>query len=231
MLPAAVDDVLHRPQRVDVEFQPVEQGDGIGFSVSLAVPLLFSFWLHVHGFGPMRRAALWLLRNAKHEDRETSLRVHDWTLWWTVWRDNSSWSSSTPRWREGNFCLPDFLLGRPAYSERVLKRAETVIPMAEASYPATVELRDDTWKRPRWFSKRLLRATVNIPKGVPFPGKGENSYDCGQDATFGLSCCASTVEGAVAAVVESVLRSRRRYGGSVDWRPAAVGSPEERAVV
>ena len=100
----------------------------------------------------------------------------------------------------------------------------TVVPMPERAYPASVKLFESTWKRPRWFASRMVRAEVKIEKGIPFPGKGENSYDCGDDALFGLTCKADTVEQAIAETVESALRNRRRYGGSVDWQPAAEGA-------
>jgi hypothetical protein len=39
-----------------------------------------------------------------------------------------------------------------------------------------------------------------------------------------LTLPAKTVSEAVAGLVGSVLRSRERHGGSVNWRPASVGT-------
>lgn len=196
----------------------VRQGDGVGFGGNLGIPLIGSLFWRVEDFKPIARAARWLLRNAKYDDRELSVRVHDWT----VWRDAGSWSITTPKWRDGCFHIDDFVLGKSDYSRRTLIETAVNIGMPEASYPATVKIEEATWKRPRWFAKRMICSEVKIPKGIPFPGKGENSWDCGQDAVYGQSGPAGTVEKAVASVVESVLRSRRRYGGSVEWRPQKV---------
>lgn len=147
--------------------------------------------------------------------------VHDWAIWWNAWRDNGSWDSSVPYWRNGCFHIDDFFLGKAKYSQRTLSQQTVKIAMPEGSYDATVAIDERSWKRPRWFVKRLVGSDVKIPKGIPFPGKGENSWDCGQDAVFGQSNSADTVEKAVASVVESVLRSRRRYGGSIGWAPKA----------
>jgi len=196
------------------------QGDGIGFGLHFAVPFV-SLYFSIESFRPVVAVVKWLLRNARYEDREISWRVNDWAIWWSVWRDSSSWSSTVPYWRNGSFHIDDFVLGKAKYSSRVLSEQAVKIAMPEGSYDATVKIEERSWKRPRWFVKRIVGADVKIPAGIPFPGKGNNSWDCGQDAVYGQSSQASTVEGAVAAVVESVLRSRRRYGGSVDWAPSA----------
>jgi hypothetical protein len=196
------------------------QDENVGFGFSVGVPFLFSLYLTVWG-GWFASLSLWLLRasGAGYNDREVSLRFHDAAVWWEVWRDSDSWSSDTPRYRSGCFHIDDFVLGKAEYSQRILNEQAVQIALPEASYPATVKIDERTWKRPRWFTKRLVGSQVDIPKGIPFPGKGENSWDCGQDAVFGLSSLESTVEGAIAAVVRSVLKSRRRHGGSIEWKP------------
>lgn len=91
--------------------------------------------------------------------------------------------------------------------------------MPEHPYPATVRLFESTWKRPRWpFARRMVRAEIEVEGGIPHPGKGENSWDCDDDATYSLTCQARTAEDAVAKLVGSVLRDRRNYGGR-SWRP------------
>jgi len=207
---------------------------GVGFT--LAVPFLFAFYLTVAGFRPVVWFARLLLPKTEERyggehgyrcTREVYFSVHDWALWWTIWRHPmAGWSRRVSRWRDGSWHFRDqvlnLLLGKHQHSERDVINASTMIPMPEGSYPATVRIYENTWKRPRWFARHMLSFDVKIPDGVPFPGKGENSWDCGQDATYGLSGPAEqpTVEHAVSQVVETVLRSRRRYGGSVDWRPA-----------
>lgn len=205
--------------------------EDFGFHWSLGVPWLFTFYLTVAGFRPV----VWLARlllpkqpekygglHGYNDEREIRIAIHDWEIWWTVWRASmAGWSRQVPRWRDGNWNFLDTLLGKQSYSTRDLKTVETVVPMPEGCYPATVRLFESTWKRPRWFASRLVRADVKVERGIPFPGKGENSYDCGDGALHGLTTKADTIEEAIAATVESALRSRRRYGGSVDWQPSA----------
>lgn len=204
----------------------VTQAEESGFQFHLALPLLASFYITIAG-GVFARLSRWVLKQtrADHEDRELALNFFGWAIWWSIWRDAmGGWSSTDPKWRNGCFHFDDFFLGRVAYSTRDLSTEETRIAFPEATYAATVKIYESTWKRPRWFARRCIRSEVKVPEGVPFPGKGENSWDCGEDAAFGITCGATTVEGAIAWVVESVLKSRRRHGGSVNWVPSRKGA-------
>lgn len=59
-------------------------------------------------------------------------------------------------------------------------------------------------------------------KFVPVPGKGENSWDCGEDGTqsilFGVDTPIRTYVDAANAFQASVQKTRLRYGGK-DWMP------------
>lgn len=202
-----------------------------GFGWHLAVPYLLSVWFHVDD-GWAERAASWLLRNAHYADRETSIRVHDWAIWWNVWRDDSSWDSSVPRWRNGSFHFLDFVLGRSEYTQRMLYDLDVKIPLPERAYNARLKMIECTWKRPRWFPKRVVCGDIDCHNDpIPHPGKGESEWDCGEDALHSMSTGSTgrietTVEESVAAVVKYVLGRRRRYGGSVNWKPAQTDSRE-----
>jgi hypothetical protein len=153
------------------------------------------------------------------QETEIALKWHGGGLWWSLWHSTMEWSSRTPKWRNGHFDPTDWMFGRHVYSSEVLSTEAVEVPMPEKSYAGTVTLTLDTWKRPRWpLARTAYRATIDVPDGVPHPGKGENSWDCGDDATYSLTCQARTAEQAVGRLVESVLRSRRRYGGR-NWRP------------
>jgi hypothetical protein len=155
-------------------------------------------------------------------DREISIRFFDKAVWWMLWMDGDEWSSTDPKWRRGAWHPLDTLLGSTKYASREIRTLQVTIPMPERSYPATVKLTEDTWKRPRawWTSARIRRARIEVEGGIPHPGKGENSYDCDEDATYSLTTQARDEAEAIGAMVETVMRSRRRYGGA-DWRPAA----------
>jgi hypothetical protein len=156
--------------------------------------------------------------------RTTGVRFFDGRMWVQCWYDDSGWDNKVPgHWGGFHFTFSpvDFLLGRHNYSKETLATYENVdIPMPEGSYPATVKLERATWKRTRWpFKRTIIRANIDMGDNpIPFPGKGENSWDCGDDATYALTTPASTLHEAVGAMMESVTRNRIKNGG-VDWRP------------
>ena len=152
--------------------------------------------------------------------RHISFSIHDWALWWDLWRDPmAGWSREVPKWRHGSFHPIDTVFGRTKCETTTLETRNVVVPMPEKSYPATAELVEYAWKRPRWFTtKRMKRVQIEIPGGIPHAGKGENSWDCGDDATFGITtgACASIPEG-IGILVGSCLRTRVKYGGWSDY--------------
>lgn len=158
--------------------------------------------------------------------REINISFHDGGVWWSFWRDGMGWSSKESKWRVGNFNFVDALLGRTKFSERVIEERDVLIPMPEKSYPAHVKFTEDTWKRPRWFPHRLTRVNVEIPEGIPHAGKGTCEWNCGDDATFGMTCAARSVADGVGKVVGSCLETRVRYGGWGDysWSRALPGT-------
>jgi len=191
-------------------------GDETPVISSIAFPPV-SFWLSLKfptwkwkGWRYFCRNHAWP-RYTYCESRKFGFSIHHGTLWWSLWENKCSWSRSDPDWQSFRINFPDLLLGRWKYSEETISEEDVEIPMPEKNYPATLKMFESTWKRPLWFPKRLVRAKVEIPEGIPHPGKGTASWNCGEDATYGLTCKAKTPEEAIAAVVESVLGCRRRY--------------------
>lgn len=80
--------------------------------------------------------------------------------------------------------------------------------MPEGSYRATVTIERDSWTRARWFARRIERAHVDIHDPIPTPGKGENSWDCGDDALHSSTFPCGTVPAAVGKIVGDVLAKR-----------------------
>lgn len=121
-------------------------------------------------------------------------------------------------WHWSDF-VSDLIFGSAEYSERVLLDQAGSVSMPEGDYPVSVKLVESVWRRPRrpWPAK-MRRAKIECEKGIPHPGKGENSWDCGEDATYGLVCPAESVDEALIVLREVVTRSRERYGGR-DWMP------------
>ena len=96
-----------------------------------------------------------------------------------------------------------------------------VVAMPEGNYPAVVRFTEDTWKRPRlpWNSRLIRRAEVTMLVPIPFPGKGENSWDIDDDALYSQSAPGVSVADATAKVAASAMRSRERYARR-DWKPS-----------
>lgn len=161
------------------------------------------------------------------ERRELSFSVHHGCLWWCLWRDDGVWYPGD--WRQASFDPARFILGDRKHSKEILSTEEVRVAMPEDTYHATVTLSEATWRWKRWpwwpLTRRRRTAEVDIPEGIPHPGKGENPWDCGEDATYGVGCSARTVEEAVGKVVETVTRDRRKHGGP-GWTPSPTQGPE-----
>jgi hypothetical protein len=116
----------------------------------------------------------------------------------------------------------DLFMGRNDYQSEVIETHAAVVTMPEASYPATVTINKATWTRRRWpfrlFPCVRVDSHIEVPGGVPVPGKGENSYDCDDDAIISTGSSVPTVAAAVAQITKSALETRERYGGK-NWRP------------
>ena len=183
--------------------------------IQLGIAFLF-FAFHLH-FVP--KWGGWLHRWLPKRGRRFWVYVTDaWELSVTPWGREWEWKSADPWWIRGFYVRPiRWLLGEAVYSERVLQAVRTTIPMPEDNYEATVKIVERTWKRPRWFARRWISADIKPDRGIPKHGKGENSWDCGPDATYGLSCPCPTqsVADAVGAMVACVYRDRLRYGHTI----------------
>ena len=196
-------------------------GDEDSPNAHLGIPGLCDLWV---GLTHRRLARL-----IGHKEREMSLRFFDGAVWWSLATPVNEWSSKTPRWRHGSWHPLDTILGRQKYSERTIDTRRVPVPMPEGVYEATVRMYEAERRRPRWpWPRRILRADVKPDKPIPFPGKGENSWDCGDDATYEMTTNARTPEEAVGHLVATVLRDRKQRGGGYGWdRPLQPEEPPE----
>lgn len=166
------------------------------------------------------------LFNLMSEERELSLRFHGGTMWWHIWidgwgdRPQLRYGSLARKIRAGNFNPVDFFFGRTKCEKQLIEEQKDIsVPMPEKAYPASAKLVEYSWKRPRsLFTKRILRCEIEVPEGIPFEGKGENSWDCGPDRSFSMTTGeVRSIADGVAKFVGSVLNDRIKYGGWSDW--------------
>jgi hypothetical protein len=195
----------------------------LGFYLSVDSPLLRK--LSVRLIGLLRDPAA-----SKYGCRELSFSIHDNALWWRVWVDSSCWSNKRPAWRDS--CWHPLGHYKLRGEFEVLEQREVLVPMPERSYRGTAKVLRSRWgftKLPAVFDKVLTHVSVDMhdDEQIPHPGKGENSYDCGEDATYGTHGPGQFIEDGVGSMVASVLRSRHRRGGP-RWRPEPK-SPEASA--
>lgn len=165
-------------------------------------------------------------RGSKYTNgRQIGLRFFSNALWVSIWEDPMESRGKDPRWWRFHIDFADLILGKRKHTREVLQSGQVTIDMPEGEYPATYEVERRTWKRPRWpFPKVHETIDFDIPAGIPHEGKGENSWDCGMDATFGIGV---QWEGNINKAAESVsmrcLQTRKRYGRLADpsygeWR-------------
>jgi len=116
--------------------------------------------------------------------------------------------------------VDEFFLGRNVYTTRHHRKHSNVdIYFPEGLYHLDIDLFEGVWTRKRFpfwpFAKTIQRAKVKVVEkgGIPKPGKGENSWDCGDDATYSITGPAKSVHEAIEMIRATVLRQRRRYGG------------------
>lgn len=187
------------------------------FVISLSLPLV-SLYLSAENVLPAA-----LIARKPEDPHAIGFSIHDGGLWWDCWQNDVEWRSGTPKWRHGHFDPMDFMFGRMDHHRHSILTASGLISMPEKDYPCTVELFESVWHRrrfPYWpLTRRMRRAEVDVDGGVPFPGKGENSWDCGEDATYSMTTQATTVSEAIGKFSLSVIRDRVKNGGPT-WRPA-----------
>lgn len=180
-------------------FQKVRFGIAIGARhLSLRLPGL---QLYVH-----------VASRDEFEPRELSLSVHDGSVWIRHPWVRDDWRRDDPWWRKQIVLdVVDWLRGRSRCTTTKGQPFETFVPMPEGSYRATATPETRVWRR-RWYWPLRRRESVylHIQGGIPFSGKGESSWDCGDDGLCGIS--GETLERAIGNAVASALESRRRHG-------------------
>lgn len=197
--------------RWGVNFGGGDSGRDLGCTVS--IPFLLTLYLTVENVFPMYYFGTDFDRG---HDRTIDVYFFDNAIWYHIWVGSmASWSRRYPWcrwWRQGSFHFAS-LLGKQTYACETLKDGIPVtIPMPEGAYHGVAKIERRTWKRRFWFAKSRVSTSIDCPKGIPFQGKGENSWDCGDDGLFGWGADGASIEHAIAHGVESVLVSRRRYG-------------------
>lgn len=162
-------------------------------------------------------------------ERSVKVAWHNQALWIDLWADpDESWGRGGPSfWKDARSSRRqivihplDILFGRTNCTTEQIGAFDAEIGLEEANYPVRVVIERRTWTRPRvpWRRRERVSATVESETGIPIPGKGENGWDCGEDAYFSIGTPAATAADAVRYAAAVVLETRERYGGR-SWTP------------
>lgn len=194
-----------------ITFGDGDSGSDLG--VTLAIPWLITVHATLERIFPMYAFGTNFDRG---HDRQIGGYFHDWGFWYHIWVGTmASWSRDYPWcrwWRQGHIDFRN-LLGKPRHTCEVLRaNIPVAIPMPEGVYHGVAKVECRRWKRPLWFTMTRVSTWIEVPKGIPFQGKGENSWDCGDDGLVGCGVDGNDVDKAIGHYIASVLRSRRRYG-------------------
>ncbi len=148
---------------------------------------------------------------ATQRGRRWGWSFHDWSFWWSF-AETDDWHRGDSRWRRFNLDFKRLLMGGMKCDTVEGETVDAVVPMPEGSYPAKITKETRTWRRTRvpWWRKVRVDYNISIDGGIPFMGKGENSWDCGDDGLWGTG--GDSPEAAIANAVKSALKARRRYG-------------------
>lgn len=171
---------------------------------------------------------------------------------WCLGADDGSWSTEAPlreRLRRGHATWWRYAARYRRGDPEVVAEADAEVLLPEGAYPLHVKLerevrqarlgplwllrappgrRRDRWRRGPsvwlpWGRRVGWTATWEAPDGLPHPGKGENSWDCGQDRVYASGVPVRPydppdrewVAAAVAHATGVVLRDRVRYGSGM----------------
>lgn len=198
------------------------EGDGGKVQLQAALPLLFQYFV---GFSSPGIRKLMDRLKVGWDTRVISAVVHHGSFWWSIWAKEGEWNSTDPWWMSGSFDPLDFLFGMPHFESEVISTQDVLIPTPERVYEATFTLERRFGGRPRWpFKKEFRGSTVEVKDraGVPVPGKGENSWDCGPNSIHSQSSPETNPHDAVMSFLRSVFRDRLRYGGRYTYSPSRV---------
>lgn len=194
--------------------------DDDGWNISVRIPP-FALYLSLDHIGlwQPKKTHIFTWDNNRQVElpdrREFDFSISDWTIRLTPWGRWGEWVSVDPWWIRGlTLDLKRLVLGRTTYAAEELALVPCDVPMPEGYYQAVAKVQRVTRGRERWFKRTAQEVQLEIQRGIPFAGKGENSFDCGDDGLFGIS--GDSIDDAIRRARESVLRSRALYGHASD---------------
>lgn len=195
--------------------------------------LYLSFYLPKSWYFKEKHVATWDNNREFYllDEREYGFRFYDWAFVWSFHQKMNESSSKDPWWMRQYIHIDDLILGKRERLENKICNAKDVYFMI-----GDKEFKMDsiTWKRNRDFRRYIPyflyhktwhSVEMKIKNPPMISGKGENSWDCGDDGTFGMYSgwdgstprwdnIEALSKEAVTYYVDSVFKDLKKYGGS-----------------
>ena len=197
----------------------MNDGDRARVHLHVALPLLGQVFLSFRG-DPIPELESGHEFEVRLEPPTVSLMLHG--------DGSGDWRRSDPWWKSGlRIDLLDLFLGREESFSKRRSLGWVDVPMTEGVYRAKVYRVTYSSFRPLapFVSRHTLYDFRRFKgphgrKSIPYPGKGEDSWNCGMDGVFGCSIPATgSLQDAIGAVVASVLETRLERTGDAGWKP------------
>lgn len=139
-------------------------------------------------------------------EREISLRVFDWAVWWKLWTPSNEWHSTTPKWRDGSW-HPFGFPGRSVDRE-LLEERDVDVPFPAKTYRAHAKRWRVVIRHPLFPLVRKVISVVELDfnpfsdlHGLPDSRKG---------GIWSSSGHARSIDGAIGKFVGEELRYNER---------------------
>lgn len=180
-------------------------------------------------------------------NKEYGFYLSDWSFVWSWNKDMWSWNSKTPWYNQFYFRIDDFFLGQFEVVETHLGESEN-IKFEINNKPFLMN--SIKYKKVRRFRRNIPFSLyhdtwINVNMTIDNPpmrsGKGENSWDCDDDGSFGMSMpwkhseipnfsnLEKCNELAVKDYVNSALKDAKRYGSGSG--PRGIKSTDQFAYI
>lgn len=167
--------------------------------------------------------------------RGTGFYWYEWELWWECNQLKWESSSSDPWWRKGAIHFDEIFLGKAELIRDRWTSSENIEFELGGKKFVMDSIKWEKWRRFRrhipyiLYHRDSFHVDMEIKNPPLYSGKGENSWDCGDVGTYGLSMVwkhlppswNNRIECSKLAVdeyVKNVLNYAKRYGGSTSER-------------
>ena len=177
------------------------------YTLAFALLRLFAIWITLSGFG--------ISDDIDEMHREIGISVHHGGIWLALWYDPTDSRNGGPHY---SWFPLDTFLGKQDYRQEPIETVRATVSMPDGygyptmDYPCTVMRYRAIWKRPRWpKSQTVMRCKVEPDTPIPHPGKGTTSYNLDEDGLYAGTYVAETIEDAISAARESVMKCRKNY--------------------